>query len=194
MANLLSIAELAWRQVFPNPSTRTATKLAEFIATAKLEYAWNLWRISKEDKRNDGDWEVPSSLLRRSKITVIEDEADISHLAIFRGFDGDVWIQNLGGIGCECNYTRQSVNLSRILCDDDYTGNSRPYIVMGNIIDFPYGTHRKELDIIYATNGEDMEDTIEVDDNIGGLVRNRLVEIYSNKQMADKTNNDNPNT
>lgn len=192
MANLLSIAELSWRQVFPDPTAQTQTKKAEFIATAKLEYAWNMWRISKEQKRTEGEWEIPSALLRRGTITVVDDSASLFDLKIFRSFDGDTWIVKLGDN--DCKYIRQSLNESQMLSDEDYWGNSLPYIVIGLNIEFPMGARRKTIPIVYATNGEDLEDNIEVDDAIGGLIRNRLVEIYSTKQPVDITTNNNPNT
>lgn len=192
MANLLSIAELSWRQVFPDPTAQTQTKKAEFIATAKLEYAWNMWRISKEQKRTEGEWEIPSALLRRGTITVVNDSASLAELKIFRSFDGDTWIGRLGDN--DCKYIRQSLNESKMLSDEDDWGNSLPYIVIGMNIEFPIGARRLTIPIVYATNGEDLEDNIEVDDAIGGLIRNRLVEIYSAKQPVDKTTNNNPNT
>ncbi len=36
MSNLLSIAELAWKQLFPNPGAQNAVSKGEFVATAKV--------------------------------------------------------------------------------------------------------------------------------------------------------------
>ena len=43
MANLKAIAELAHRAIYPQSREKAAVTLAEFVATAKIEYATAMW-------------------------------------------------------------------------------------------------------------------------------------------------------
>ena len=193
MANLKSIAQVSYDQMYPNATAQTSIKVEHFIEAAKSRYAWELWRISKEEKRNEGEWDIPSSLLRKATIEIKDNAADISALKIFRGFEGDTWISSIGGFDTDCSYTRQTVNISRMLLDDEYLGNSKPYTVIGKSIEFPRGAHRKSESIVYASNGEDLDDAIEVDDVAGELVGIYLVQRFSGKMPEDRTSNSNSN-
>lgn len=193
MSDLLSIAQVAYDEVYPNATAQTSIKVEHFIEAGKSRYAYEMWRISKEEKRADGEWEVPSALLREANIEVADNAADISDLHIFRSLEGDTWIQSIGGLDSDCSYIRQSINISRMLLDDEYLGNSKPYIIIGNSIKFPRGAHKETIPIIYASNGEDLEDKILIDDAIGELVGIYLVQRFSNKLPEDRTQNSNSN-
>lgn len=193
MSNLKEIAQVNYDQIYPNATAETSIKVDHFISEGKNRYAWELFRISKEEKRSEGEWEIPSVLWREADVEVVNDKADISMLNIFRSFEGDTWIGNIGGIGCECNYLRQSVNLGQILCDEDYWGNDKPYYVIGQSIKFPVGAHKSTLPITYASNGEDLEDEIEIDDAIGALVSEYLYKKFSGKLPEDRTADSNSN-
>ena len=193
MADLLTIAQTVYDEVFPNASVQTSVKVDHVIEVAKTRYAFEMWLQSKELARLEGGWEVPSALLRDATIEVKDNEADISALNIFRSFEGDSWVQSIGEFGCECNYMRMSVNISKMMCDDEYLGNSKPYIVVGKKIKFPKGAHAKQLPIIYASNGEDLEDEIEVDDAIGALVSDYLWKRFTNRLPEDRSNDSNSN-
>lgn len=194
MANLKEISAVAYEQVYPNANIQTPIKVEHFIEVAKSKYAYEMWRLSKELKRSEGEWEIPSSLLRQGEIEVKENVADISNLNVFRTSDGETWIINIGGINCDCSYLKQTPNLAQILCDDDYLGNGKPYIPIGNNISFPKGSHKSKLPIIYASNGDDLNDEIPIDDTTAELVSIYLVQRFSNKLPADETANDNANT
>lgn len=193
MADLKSIAQVSYDQVYPNASQQTSVKLEHFIEAAKSKYAWELWRQSKELKRADGEWEIPSVLFRQDEIEVIDNVADISGLSIFKTQDGDTWISNIGGIACDCAYIKQTVNLAQILCDSDYHGNGKPYVVIGNKISFPSGSHKSKLPIIYASNGDDIDDEIPVDDMTAELVGIYLFQRFSNRLPEDRSNDSNSN-
>lgn len=193
MADLLEICQEVYNEAFPNATAQTSVKVDHVIVAGKARYAFEMWLRSKNSAREDGMWEVPSELLRESDIEVKNNEADISALNIFRSFEGDVWVQNIGGINCECSYVRHSVNLSQILCDDEYLGNSRSYIPMGKKIKFPNGTHLKTLPIIYASNGEDLENEIEIDDGIAALVSDYLWKRFTGRLPEDRSNDSNSN-
>ena len=198
MANLLSIAELAWRQFIPNPGAQNAITKEEFQATAKTEYAYQMWLKSKLDKREEGMFLVPSYLLSEAEMEVVDNEIDLSDLKIMKGLDeNDLWLQNVGGISCECKYVKSSLNMTQLMCDDDSLGeNVRTFFVMGKKVKFPSGTHKDKLTIIYANNGENVDGGIEVDDAIAGIVRTRLNDIYGGNKTGqeDKSNDNNSNT
>lgn len=194
MSNLKEIAQVSYDQVYPNASEQTSIKVEHFIQAGRSKMAYELWRLSKELKRAEGEWEIPTALMRQGEITVSDNVADISELNVFRTADGETWISNIGGISCECNYIKQTVNLAQLLCDEDYWGNGKPYIIVGNKINFPIGTHKTTLPIIYASNGDDINDEIPIDDTIAELVSIYLFQRFSNKFPADKTANNNENT
>jgi hypothetical protein len=191
MAGLLSISQVVYDQVFPNASVQTSVKVDHVFEEAKLRYAFEMFIQSKELARLEGGWEIPSALLRDATLTIEKNEADVSALNIFRSFEGDMWIQSIGEFGCECSYVNQSVNISKMLCDDEYLGNSKPYTVIGKKIKFPKGSHEKTLPIIYASNGEDIDGDVEVDDSIGALVSDYLWKRFTNRLPEDRTNNSN---
>ncbi len=195
MASLKAIAELTWRQIFPKGSDETRVTREEFLSTAKTEYAYQFWIKMKADKAEDGEFEIPSYLLSEDTLTVKNNEADISQLksagkAILQGLDQEMWLQNIGGLGCECIYVRTTVNTAQALCgDDSLPDDVKTYIVIGKKIKFPKGVHTNELPIIYANNGNTVNSDIEVDDVVGAMVRRGLQELYGGKiGPEDKTN------
>lgn len=196
MANLLSAAELAWKAIFPEGSDETKVKKEQFIADAKLMYANELWLKIMAGKREDGQIEVPSYLLSEKEIDIENNQMDLSQLKIMRSLPWEIWLQNIGGINCECRYVKSTLNLAQVLCDDDSLADSdKTYFVVGKKINFPRGTHKNKLPIIYANGGEKIDDNIEVDDQIAALVRIGLVNLYAGKTgREDKTNNSSSDT
>lgn len=197
MANLKEIAELTWRQLFPEPSKPPISK-EEFLATARTEYAGQMWIMSKNEKNQEGVFNLPSILLSESPELPVDKATksiDISDLEIMRGLTNDSWLQNIGGLTCSCIYVKSNLNQSQLLCDDDSLPDSaKTYYVQGNQIFFPRGTHAEKIKIIYANKGLPVEGRIEVDDVIGSIIRTRLLETYGGKMgKEDVTNNSNPN-
>lgn len=191
--DLQSIAQVAYDQIYGNNTAQNAIKVEHFIEVAKSRYAYEMWLQSKTLGRAEGEWEIPSAILRDGEIEVKDNEADISALNIFRSLKGEVWLASIGA-GCDCDYMRVTPNMYKILCGTEYTGNSKPYIVTGNKIKFPEGTHHKELPITYASNGLDIsERKIEVDDAIGALVSDYLWKRFTNRLPVDRTNDANEN-
>lgn len=193
MANLLEIAELAWRQLFPGANDETAISKEEFIATARTEYGYQLWNKIMAEKREEGYLEIPTYLLSEKEMDVVNNEISLVDIKIMRSLPAEVFIQNIGGIRCECKYVKSTLNLSQILCDDDsLPDGDRPFYIVGKKIKFPKGAHANKLPITYANSGEKGLDGIEVDDVIGGIIRRSLIDIYGGKTgREDKTNNSN---
>lgn len=196
MANLKEIAELAWGQLFPNPGDENAVDREDFIETAKTRYAYEMWRKIKEDKREYGECDIPSHLLEEAELSVADNEMDLSTLEIMRGIDEELWLQDVGGISCECTYIKSSVNKWKLLCDDDsLPDDARVYYPLGKKLVFPLGAHANSVKIVYAKRGEDVDDVIEVDDVIGDIVRRGLIDTYGGKVGAeDKKNDSNSNS
>lgn len=193
MANLLEIADLAWSQLYPKGSEETAVTKEEFIATAKTEFAYQALLMAWKEKRDEGYFNVPSYLSTEVEIAVEKNVMDISGIKILKSLPQEVWLQNIGGLDCNCKYVKSTVNLSQLLCGDDSMGdNVRTYVVVGKKIKFPQGVHKTPLTLIYANSGQDVDGRIEIDDAIGGIVRSRLIEIYGGKTgQEDETNNEN---
>ncbi len=196
MANLKEIAELAWSQLFPQPGDEVAVDREDFVSTAKTEYAYQLWRKIKEDKREYGESDIPSYLLKTVTLPVVDNKVSLTGLSIMRSIDQELWLQDVGGMNCDCEYIKSTINNSKLLCDDDsLPEDSKTYYPRGKEIIFPKGTHADEIEITYANSGEDIDDEIEVDDALGGIVRVRLIEIYGNKVgIEDNKDDSNINT
>lgn len=195
MANLKSIAELVYNQLFPNATDETLVDVEDFVETAKSEYAYQWWLKALNEKNQEGTFEVPSYLLTEKEFDVVDNEIDLNGVEILKGLPGEVWLQNVGGLNCDCRYVKTTINRARILCDEDSLDESdRRYYAVGKKLKFPDGTHANKLTVVYANSGEDVDGEIEVDDVIAGVIRRSLFDLYKEKAQADETNNSNPNT
>jgi hypothetical protein len=191
MANLLSIAEQCWSQIFPRPNDEEAVDREDFVATAKNQYALELWKKIKEDKVVYGESDIPSYLLSEAEMEVVDNEMDISSLNIMRSIDQDLWLQDIGGMNCECLYVKSTLNNTKALCDDDsLPDNAKTFYPQGKKIKFPLGVHKTQLKINYANKGETIDDNLEIDDMIAGIIRRSLIDIYGGKIGAEDNTND----
>src|SRR5215207_7760117 len=127
MSNLLEVAELAHRQLFPNPSSTVSVKKEEFIATARAEYALQSLLKYFNDADREGFSEVQSILMDEDEFEVSDNEIDLSGIRIMRGLPNDMWLQGIMSSGVGCKYVRTSFNLWSILDDDDCLGMGKPY-------------------------------------------------------------------
>lgn len=196
MASLLEISELAYRQLFPNPNDEANITLAEFIATAKVEYAYRLWEMNRAELQQTGENNIPSNLLSFTTLIVEKGKANIKDLKALRSLPNNTWIQSLGGIACgDCRYVLMDMNKWKLLCDDDSRGDNKAAIPAGAEILFPDGTFEKDgkVEMLYANMGHTIDGQIEVEDAVGGLIRRSLIDIYSKRFPEDKTNNSNSN-
>lgn len=190
MATLKEIAEVAYRKIFPKPSDETPVSREEFLSTAKTEYAYHIWRTSKEMGRAEGMFDVPAHLLISKEFDVKDNKVDMSGVETLVSLDN--WIQNIGGVECSCRYVKRTINQQQIFCDDDsLDDHDRPYYLVGMVIYFPNGVHAEKIPITYARSIGDIDaDKVHVDDMVGSIVRNRLEEIYLGKVgTEDPTNN-----
>lgn len=197
MTTIQSVAELAWRQVYPNPSDETPVSLAEFIETAKLEYAFQTWRMALEEKEREGWMDIASNLMVESDPLPVENNSvDISKLKIAEFLPEGKWLQGIGGFDCDCRYIKTTIGLYQLLCEDDSLDEGdKLFYVLGKKILFPLGTHADEVTVVYASTGEDLEDGTPIDEVVGAVVRVRLIEIYMGKTgVEDETNNSSSNS
>lgn len=195
MATLQETCELAWRQCFPNPSDETSITKEEFIATGRREFAYQSLLFAWKEKSDEGYFDVPSYLSTEVELPVVNDEIDISSLKILRSLPQEIWVQNIGGLGCHCKYIKSTVNMTALLCEDDSRDDAaKTYYFLGKKIRFPQGVHKTPLTIIYANSGDGVDGTTEIDDAIAGIIRTRLLDIYLGKTPPeDTTNNSNAN-
>lgn len=197
---LQAIAELSYRQLYPNPTDETPITLAEFIQTAKAEYANFIWQANRNLWREEGQNIIPEYLLADAKLEVKNNAVDISSLKVLRSMNFLSWIQSIRGSddSCNgCNYVVVDNNKYRLLCNDEsFTENTKFAVPMGSFITFPKGTYGKDVYITYASlSGDRIDGTLEIDEAIGDLVRRSLIEIYGGKtNEEDKTNNSNGNS
>lgn len=194
MAKLKSVAELAFRKVFPKRGDESSNLFAEFVATAKLFYAGELWNLNRANKNNgDGDI-VPSNLLVENELIFENGYASYQHISPLFSLNKNSWISVLGNPSCSCDETYYVINNNEyLLYCNDASRSKKIAIVMQGKIKFPEGVYNEKIPITYVTTGEDLEDDIEIDDAIGRVVFMQLVDTYQKKEQTDKTNNSNPN-
>lgn len=195
MANINSISELFWRQMWPNPTDETSISLQEVIETAKGEYSYQFLLWYWKERGTEGTFDMPAELSTEEEFDVVNNEIDISSLNIMSRLPNQQWLQNVGGLTCDYKYVKSNINLTQLLCDDDSLPQDwKPYLVVGKKIKFPKGTHSNKLTIIFANDGRDIDDNVEIADELASLVRKGLADIYLGKVApSDKTNNTNPN-
>ena len=182
MSNLLEVADLAWSQLFPKGSVQTSTTKEEFIASAKMQFAYESLLMAWKEKAEDGYFNVPSYLLTEVDLDVVGNEIDISGLSILRSLPQSVWLVNIGGLTCTCKYVKSDVNLAQLLCDDDSMDDAvRSYLAVGQKIKFPQGTHKTPITFIYANSGENVNNNIEIDGAIASIIQDKLIARYGGK-------------
>lgn len=191
--NINEVAELAWRQLQPTSGDTPTIHLEEFKSSARAEFAYQMLLLAWREKKDEGSYTVPSYLLKEVEKDVVNNEMDISDLDYFKSLPYEVWLQDMGGVGCDCKYVKSTVNHSKLLCgDDSLDDDMRTYYLLGDKIRFPQGAHAKKLKMIYADKGGDLDGNIDVDDAVAALIRERLVGLYGGKiGVNDETNNEN---
>lgn len=194
--DLRSIAELSYRQIYGDSNDETSLEVEDFIESAKALYATEVMLQAFRERREDGSYNIPSYITKEAEFDVKDNEIDISSLKILRSVPNEMWLINIGGLTCKCKYVKSTITQSELLCDDDsLPSDIRTYYVVGKNIRFPKGAHAAKLPIIYADNGSDLDDSIDVEDALGGIVRIKLMELYNGKiGREDKTNNTNSGT
>lgn len=195
-SSIYEIGNLVYLQISGGGSDESIITLEEVITTAKLLYATETLNNARLEKQIDGEYTIPSQLLLEAELEVKGKEADISKLNIERSFPNEAWVQGIGGEDCECKYIKSTLNLSKILCDDDsLPDNVRIFYIVGNKVKFPRGTHAKNITLTYINDGTGLDaDDVQVSDAIGGVVRVKLLELYLGRTLQqDVTNNSTPN-
>lgn len=192
MASLNSIAEQAYHLVYPQPDDETALPKELFEEASRTEYAWQVQLMYWKSKRDEGEYDLPSHLLREAELEVKGNQIDLCNLNVFRSFSSDIWLQQVGNVS-DCQYIRHTVNLSNLLTDEESRGNQyKTYIPLGDKLKFPDGVYKSPVTIIYISRGDDLDGDLIVDDVIGNIVLDRLVERFSGKSnLVDVTNNTN---
>lgn len=191
--NLKEVAELSWQKIYPAGSKAPIPK-ESFIRTAYEEFAYQSLLMAWKEKSDDY-YEVPYYLLTEVEKDIHNNEMDISDLKVFKSLPMQMWLQNIGGMDCHCKYVKSTLNLTQLLCDDDSLDDeTKTYYAIGKKIVFPKGTHAETLKITYANMGNTLDGSVEVDEAISSLIRDKLDAIYLGKVPPfDTTNNQNPN-
>lgn len=193
MSNLKEVAQLAYDQIFCNPTDEEKVHRVDFYETARLEYAYQFLLWYWKEKALEGWFNIPGNLSSEHELDVVNDEVDISKLDIMSRLPNDMWVQNIGGLTCDCKYIKSNINQTQLLCGDDSMPEEyKPYVIVGKKIKFPKGTHTTPISIIVANSGKSIDDSVEVDDSIAAIVRTRLIQIYGGQMgVEDKSNNSN---
>ncbi|MEO6638045.1 MAG: hypothetical protein ABIN25_07195 [Ginsengibacter sp.] len=187
-----SISELAFRAIFPNPGDETSVTRQEFLAAAKLQYAYQYLLLYWKMRREEGYFTMPSHLLVQESFEVINNEVDISCIKTFRAIGDDAFLISVGGLTCSCTYVKTNVNRKLLLCDDNsLPDGERTFLVLGKKIIFPKGAHTSPIEIIYASTGDNLKDDTEVEESVGAMVYEKLLELYGRNKLGleDVTNN-----
>lgn len=193
---LQEIADLVWLRLEPKGSDESATTREEVISSARHYYSTLVWQNAKSEKNSEGYYDVPSYLLAEVEKDVVNNELDVSDLQALKSLPNEGWLLNIGGLACECDYIKSTVNRTSLLCDDEVFEGTRSYYIVGNKIRFPRGAHKKKLTILYANNGSDVDPLIYIDESISGLLMDKLADAYNVQRIAkeDVTNNSSSNS
>ncbi len=192
--NLYAISELVWRQVTTDNDESKLT-LEEVDLAVKLEYGWQMLQMNWRERRENGEYFIPSYLSREDDLNIKDNEASIKDLKILKALPSEMWLQQVG-VGCSCDYVKTTINQAQLMCDDEsLPDGTRTYYVVGEKIKFPKGAHADIVPIIYASDGSDLDSlVVSVDEAIGALVRERVLASYLGKiTPEDVTNNSNSN-
>lgn len=191
--NINEVAALVWRQLQPTSGGTPTIHLEEFKSSARAEFAYQMLLLAWKEKRDEGYYTVPAYLLKEVEKEVVNNEMDISDLEYFKSLPSEVWLQDMGGLGCECKYVKSTVNHSKLLCgDDSLDDDTRTFYVLGDKIKFPQGAHAKKLTLTYADKGGDVDGNMDIDDAVAAIIRERLIGLYAGKVgVNDETNNEN---
>ncbi len=194
MASLNEISQLVYDQVFPLPRGKNSIDIEDFKAAARIEYAAAMWIYRQEQISSDGYFQMPSDLLTEIELPVNNNEIDLSELQYLSALPNDLWLQNLGGVNCDCKYLKTTFNLAQILCDDDSADSgTHYYYIIGKKIKFIKKPHANKLPLTYANNGDGVSDDVEVNEYVGVKVKDKLIAIYGRKLPVDITQDQNPN-
>lgn len=193
MSNLKEIAQLAYDFIFPNPTDEEKISRIDFLQSARLEYAYQFLLWYWKERGTEGVFNMPGELATEEEFNVVNNEIDISGFDIMSRLPNDQWLQNIGGLTCDCKYVKSNINQTQLLCDDDSLPDTyKTYLIIGKKIKFPLGVHKNPLPIIYANSGRQVDDSIEVDPALGKLVKDALIANYGGKiGTEDKANNTN---
>lgn len=195
MPTLNEVCELVWRKVVPNGSAQSDTKRDEIIATGQLQYASSMWIRSKELEASDGYFEIPAGLLTEKEFPVNDNMIDLTDEPVLNSLGSNGWLQDVGGVGCDCKYIKSSLNEEKILKGDDSIGNARTFFPVGKKIMFPRGTHNSKLKVTYVNNGSGLDaDEIMIDEYVGAKVMDKLMQLYGPHIPADHSADSNSNT
>lgn len=191
MAVLQEIAEQVWLQIQPRGSDESATSLEEIISSARTIYSTLIWTAARNERNTEGFYDVPSYLLTEVEKEVVNNEMDISDIKALKSLPNESWLLNVGGLACECDYIKSTVNRTALLCDDETFDELKTYYIVGNKIKFPKGVHKPSLPILYANNGSTTDPLIYIDESIAGLLRDKLQDAYNIQKIGreDVTNN-----
>lgn len=189
------VAEIVYLRVNPKGGADAPNLKGEYIAAAKLMFAKRMYFLSKEQRREDGEFIVPSYLIARQPIKVLNgSSSDWSELKVMKGMGGDNWLMSLDSEKTDCppEYAKFSINTYKTVTDGQM-GNLIPYYPLGKQIIFPKGTEDKNVFVTYVSDGSAMSGDTEIPDDVAGDLILDLYNFYTDKSPEDKSNNNNPN-
>jgi hypothetical protein len=194
---LESIARGVHIQLYPAQSDEPPIDYEVILEAAKSHYAYRVWEMNRLEVNSIGENNIPTSLLTIGTLNVDDNGvADISKLKALTSLPSNSWIQSLGGVECgDCEYDIMDLNKWKLLCKDKSRriGN-KAVIVIGNTMRFVEGLFGEDrnVEIVYANLGGNADKYAEIDQAIGDMVRNHLLNVFGKRFPFDKTNNSNP--
>lgn len=190
--NLIEVAELFWRKMFPNPSDdELGIKRAEIIAAAKIEYGFLQFQMAQTMRHEEGEFTIPAAMILTAPVTVADKKADITDLLIINAIPMERWAIGLRGKKTGINYIKSSAASVQKIDADDLAAPR--YYVMGESIIFPDEVDDAECEFTYA-GMPDSDEYIGISGEMGSLIDRALSQRYGFRQpeKEDKTVNSNP--
>ena len=192
MTSLFTIAELAWRNIYPEGSREARNTLEEFVETAVHEYAYWAFRMHME-LVNSGEESMVEGLLRRKGYAVKTDEEGLySDLDVdVMDLPKDIGVYQVWPSGSEYPLTKGK-DVSRNL----FPEGERIYFRREKQIRYPDGFERPNTKTVFITtiSLDSLDEKLEVPDTLAKQIRDSLERIYGQGKGLGENTTNNKNT
>lgn len=199
MKSIRAVAELAWRQLNPQPGDEVLTLKEEMIETAKNEFAGQAW-VQYVNARKEGDKAIFESMLRR-KVYLPEESVE----GLFVQLDetiidlpNDEGIRLVAAVTKGARpFTKGRLESHNLFADDH---GEKTYYRLQDKIFFPDGLNvpgsKISVSVLLVTAGALNEDDLLVPAHMASAIHDALLQKYQPTRNipSNVTNDQNPNT
>lgn len=201
MQSLNSVAEVAYRRVYPGAPADAPHTLQEFMETAKQKYGYLQWKFYFDGKQ-DPDFTFVEILLKTKKLKVEKDEDDklfakLEDEVLDLPRDAGVYVVKPLKAACGGNLVKTTIAAMDLYCH--VKRSKKRYYRQGDKIFFPDGfkcVDVEKVEVTVLSIGDLDGDDVLISEAMADLVREGVVAAYmsTSNRPEDKTADRNPNT